>query len=336
MSPRCLLALVLLSLAAAAPSFAAEQVKVRGGVHADFGRLVFDWEAPVGYAAEVVDGRLTVRFERPAVFDTASAERHLFRYLEGVSIAPDGRSLSFELEGSYGLTGFTLGPKVVLDLGNGGAGGQVSGGPTPPAIGAAAAPPQARTETTSESVSAQPKPGVSPPEIRVRVGQHPDFERLVFDWPSVVDFSSSQSGESAELVFEETARLDVSRLQARPPSLLRRFADRRVEDQTRVALQVAPGTRLRVFADGPRVVVDLLRPDERAPAPEAELRPAPELATAEEPAPSMPEATPEQPQGAPTPLLPAAPERAPAAEPAAAAEAPRQAEQPKTDRKSVV
>ncbi len=325
MNPRCLLAVVLLSLVLAAPSLAAEQVKVRGGVHADFGRLVFDWGAPVGYAAEIADGRLTVRFDRPAAFDTASAERHLFRYLEEVSVAPDGRSLSFELEGSYGLTGFTLGPKVVLDLANGGAGGQVSGGPTPPASTAQAASEPAQAERTAESAPSQPASTASPPEVRVRVGQHTDFERLVFDWPSVVGYRSTQSGESAELVFEESARLDVSRLQARPPSLLRRFADRRVEGETRVALQVAPGTRLRVFADGPRVVVDLMRPNEQGPAPEADAPPAPALAATDE---SVSTSAPAAPQDAPTPLLPTSTEPTPAAEPAAAAAATAQSERP--------
>jgi hypothetical protein len=321
-------------LLAAGAALAAEQVPVRGGVHADFGRLVFDWQTPVSYTAEIVDGRLTVRFDRPASFDTASAEQHLFRYLEGVSAAGDGRSVSFELEGGYGLKAFTLGPKVVIDLMNAGGPSKAAGGPRPPEAPAATqAAPAAQPAPAAQAAAApQPTPAPTsapeppaaaeagqdpPPAVRVRVGEHPDFERLVFDWSAPVGFTSAQDGQSAEVIFDDVARLDVSRLQANPPTLLRRFADRRADGQTRVSLSVVPGTRLRVFGDGPRVVVDLLRPTGEVPAEPAEIlaedrpepaapgEPAAQIA-ADQPTAEENEAEPDAAESeAPTSLLPA-------------------------------
>jgi len=46
-------------------SYSAERVVVRGGLHPDFGRLVFDWKAPVSYTVAATGQELTITFERP-------------------------------------------------------------------------------------------------------------------------------------------------------------------------------------------------------------------------------------------------------------------------------
>ena len=43
----------------------AEPVTVRAGLHADFGRIVFDWPARVGHGSDIDGAALTIRFERP-------------------------------------------------------------------------------------------------------------------------------------------------------------------------------------------------------------------------------------------------------------------------------
>ena len=48
----------------ATPAYSQENVRVRGGGHAEFGRLVFDWPASVGYKAEITGRNLIVRFDR--------------------------------------------------------------------------------------------------------------------------------------------------------------------------------------------------------------------------------------------------------------------------------
>ena len=248
------------------PAIAAAQdsVPVRGGAHPDFGRLVFDWTSPVDYGARIENGRLIVTFDRRANFDTGSAERHLFRYLDAISVADEGRSLVFDLKQAYGLETFTLGTKVVVDLLRDTS--QVSARPAPQAAtaagGEAPPPPQAPPQPQPQQQT-QPQPQALP-EVRVRVGEHSEFERLVFDWPAPVGYRVEQDVGAGSIVFERAARLDVRRLQEKPPSLLRRFEDRRADGQLSVLLQYVPGTRLRAFADGPRVVVDLLRPTEEA------------------------------------------------------------------------
>lgn len=338
MTARPLAAALLLVAALAASggaAAAAEDVRVRGGVHPDYGRLVFDWQTPVGYGARLAGDRLTVTFDRPAQFDLTDAERHLFRYLDGAEAGPDGRSLTLDLKRGYGLKGFTLGPKVVLDLLHGGAGGTAGAAPPPQAppaqeTPAQETPPQAAPRQPAQAEAAPtpaptpvpaptPAPATTasaapaaelPPEIAVRVGEHADFERLVFDWPAAVDFETRTEGAGATVLFGRPARLDVSALRADPPSLLRRFADRRIDGRLQVDLGLAPGTQLRAFADGPRVVIDLLKPAdapetagaEPNPAPPTDLTPPARQATADASAPPEPDARPDE--GAPTQLVP--------------------------------
>lgn len=282
---RLRLLLAALLLVAAGSAGAQERVVVRGGAHADFGRLVFDWTSPVEYGATIEDGRLIVTFDRATEFDTSSAERHLFRYLETVRRSEDGRSLTFDLTRAFGLETFRLDTKVVVDLLQDAS--QVSAVPAPAAAAATAGPPAAVPADTPPSASQpQPQPqSQSLPEVRVRVGEHTAFERLVFDWPAPVGYQVEQDASGARVVFERPARLDVSRLQADPPSLLRRFEDRRVDGKLSVALQYLPGTRVRAFADGPRVVVDLLRPDGREPqaASDVETVPSPDTTGSDSP-----------------------------------------------------
>ncbi len=65
-APRRLLLIALAAFSAfAAPWAAAEEVSLRAAPHGEYGRIVFGWQTPVRYSAEIDDRRLIVRFGRP-------------------------------------------------------------------------------------------------------------------------------------------------------------------------------------------------------------------------------------------------------------------------------
>ncbi len=113
-----LLMALLAALVLALPSvgLAQEKVGLRGGRHADFGRLVFDWPSPVGYQAKVQGQSLVVTFDRPARFATAKALARLRGYLGEAEAGSDGRSLRIALTGDYEIKHFALTNRVVIDL----------------------------------------------------------------------------------------------------------------------------------------------------------------------------------------------------------------------------
>jgi Putative MetA-pathway of phenol degradation len=93
--------------------------------------------------------------------------------------------------------------------------------------------------------------------VEVRVGYHRDFERLVFEWPTVVDCDVVQNAQEVTLAFSQPGRIDVSGISNR----LRRVVDARVESDdatARVILRVLPNARVRSLnlQDG-RVAIDV-------------------------------------------------------------------------------
>ena len=144
----------------------AETIKVRGGEHDGFARLVFDWQSAVSYEATIERQRLVMSFGQAADFDVGVLQHDLEDYIDPGSVRQESGRLSLGLKQSLTLRHFTLGPKVVIDL--------VSGG---------------GSQNTAEPVSpVNPPSGAALPAVRLRVGQHPDFDRLVFEWPRNVSY----------------------------------------------------------------------------------------------------------------------------------------------------
>ena len=136
--------IVLLVQAQAGPLSAVEAVRLRGGLHSEFGRIVFDWATPVPYQARIEGERLIVRFERSAAFDARRAERMLPAYIGSAQVGADGQEIAFPLKGTFKLKHFALDKRVVVDL------YQASDGDV------AAAEPEA-VQAKAESTTARPK-----------------------------------------------------------------------------------------------------------------------------------------------------------------------------------
>ncbi|MGH6912683.1 MAG: hypothetical protein ACREH3_03130, partial [Geminicoccales bacterium] len=91
-----LLCLALLAIPAAATGARAEpdQITVRTGRHEGFGRIVFDWQAPVEFDAAQQGNRLRLTFARAAVVDLSLLAERLPEVLERASGSDrDGRTL---------------------------------------------------------------------------------------------------------------------------------------------------------------------------------------------------------------------------------------------------
>ena len=106
------IALALTLLAAAPASADAVRFAAREG----YGRVVFEWDAPVRYAAEVVAGNLVVQFERPFDMNPQSLALPLAPYVGTPVISADRRTATFPLRPSVTMRTFTVGSAVVIDL----------------------------------------------------------------------------------------------------------------------------------------------------------------------------------------------------------------------------
>jgi predicted negative regulator of RcsB-dependent stress response len=277
------LALIAWMLAAGAPLQAAEQVAVRVGEHPGFGRLVFEWTSPVGYSATIENDNLVLRFERPFAGALDTIARRMTNYVTQPALVDDDKTLVFPLKTAFGLKSYVDGRTVVVDLVNGGKPpaapqGSLAQAPTKalektataqPVVAAkpAAEKPAAEKSAPEKSVAAQPaevKPAETAsapsvgPALAVRVGDHPGFGRLVFDWPRNVDYDIAQDGDKLNVKFAAPARIDVDALTPKLPKTVLSFAAQSSDAGLAVAMTVPEGARLRHFRNGPSIVVDVL------------------------------------------------------------------------------
>ncbi|MCH8835137.1 MAG: tetratricopeptide repeat protein, partial [Proteobacteria bacterium] len=296
--------LLLIALAAAfsafaAPSAAAEEVPLRAAPHGEYGRIVFGWQTPVRYSAEIDDRRLIVRFGRPMEATYGGVLRVLRKYFSRATPSADGRSVVFTLTGDYDLRNFDLGSAVVVDV--------LDRAPR----GAAAAPPGDARQPSAPPGAAAPEG----PRVRVRSGEHKGFSRMVFDWPRKVAYEIERTGGAATITFGRPARVDIGALGAKPSKYIRDVVSQVKDGRLIVTLAVPETSRLRHFISGSRVVVDVLAPGETenaAQAPASAPAGAPPGDQGETSAPSgVPSATEEKPENTaaskPIPLIPAEP-----------------------------
>ena len=211
----------------AIPAQAAEKVRTRAWSDQIYGRIIFDWNAPVKYKARVDSDVLTVSFNRPMEADLNRILKYLGSYVENASLSADGKTATFELAGLFEMDSYASGKSVVIDL--------------------------RRTQATRKASR-----GDSMAPIRVRVGRHPGFTRLVFDWLDPVGYTVSRDGRSARVRFENPGSIDVQRLDASlPKPEFGSSASGMDGAQLFLDLTLPENSFLRHFRTGAKIVVDI-------------------------------------------------------------------------------
>ena len=168
-----LIAIGVLSIAAQIPAIAQEDVTVRGGAHSEFGRIVFDWTSPVGYDAKITGRNLIVRFDRPMQADFSRAMATLRDYASGARLSGDNRTATVSLKDDFNLKTFENGSSIVVDV-------------------------------VRKNGASQTTPNASVPSLKVRKGQHAEYDRLVFDWTRPVEYEVSRNGRTRNGKFQPT------------------------------------------------------------------------------------------------------------------------------------
>ena len=244
---------------AAAP----ESVAVRAATHPGFGRLVFEWPAPVAVDSRQDGDRLTLRFPRPFKADLGAVPDVLGDYLAGLTRAEDGRAVVLRLApGIAARLDVDDDRIVVVDL----------------APGAAAGDP-----------------------VALRTGVHDGFRRIVLDWSRPIDFAAEADGRRLRIRFERAARIDAATIRTRCRALLDDASASAADGRSELRLALKEGVRAEVFkVEDRQVVVDLYEPG-RAPPARAAPEPVPAIAPRTLPGDALPEpaAAPPEPAAAP-------------------------------------
>ncbi|MBL4720848.1 MAG: hypothetical protein JKY20_06930, partial [Alphaproteobacteria bacterium] len=224
--------LALTIMLSASLGWAAEEVKVRGGAHEGFGRLVFEWRKTVGYTAKVSGDVLSVRFERPMFARLDFAVAKLRDHVQSARISKDGKVAIIRLNGAYSVSSFRSKTSIIVDFRPG-----------------AAPRPAVKKPTVKKK---------SRPNLRVRVGEHPTYTRLVFDWKTPTRYTVKNKGGDVTVSFAAPASVNEARLTSRLPKSVRLGGVTETRGGITLSFKVSPDARTRHFVSQNRVVVDVL------------------------------------------------------------------------------
>ncbi len=222
---------------------AADKVRTRAWAHPGFGRLVFDWPAPVTVKVGINDQKLVITFARPLETDLSRVDRYLGAYVRKGTGRLAGNTVTLPLTGNFTASSRSSGNAVVVDI-------KPKGGQAAPK-----APSKTPPKTASKNPTAVAGGG---PPVRVRVGEHPGFTRMVFDWTGDVRYRVDRQGTQVKVEFDRSNAIAVAPLARRLPARVTAAKASVGGGKSRVSLGIAAEARLRHFRSGTKVVLDVL------------------------------------------------------------------------------
>lgn len=180
----------------AASAAAQETVQARAWAKSTYGRIIFDWQNPVEHQARIEGKELVVEFSRPMRGDLTRVVKNLNGYITSAKLDGSGKVARFGLAANFEVASFETGASVVVDLRRGTS-----------SSASAAVPVPTRAATPSASRGG----------LRVTVGRHPGFTRLVFNWSDRVDYNIARDGRSVSMRFDRSGSVDLDALDAALP-----------------------------------------------------------------------------------------------------------------------
>jgi hypothetical protein len=147
--------------------------------------------------------------------------------------------------------------------------------------------PELGTHARADVDPARVPPTHEAPEVEVRVGDHGDYQRVVFEWPQAIEHDVRQQGEQITVAFSRAGRIDFAGVRERLGTRVLEARPVGADVTESVVLRVLPGASIRSFRlnDDRIVVVDVLggsaAPTVASPAEHPDPRPTNDAAQKE-------------------------------------------------------
>ncbi|NMM46304.1 hypothetical protein HH303_17570 [Rhodospirillaceae bacterium KN72] len=245
----------LLVAAIAVSAWAQDAVRIRAWQHSDFARIVFDWPVETGYTATISGSVLTVRFDRALQADLAAVRERLGDYITQAEIDAGGQEVRLTLTGPMTLGDFRNDNSIVVDLRK--AAGQAVSTQQAAPTQQATAPQQAAQPAQPAATATAPLAGT----LGIRVGEHPGYTRIVFDWPQAPGYTATKDGRALTVDFGRGATIDVAAFEQTLPAGIRVAQSTTTDAGLRLVLAVPDVAQIRHFPLEEKVVVDVLADD---------------------------------------------------------------------------
>lgn len=246
-----------------------------------YARMVFTFPQRATYKVEIISGVLVVSFDEEMSAQLNQTTLKAPSYISVGRVDPDGRAFRFALAQTVRVNTLEAGEQVFLDLLPVNWSGLAPG--LPAEVIAELARRAADAEEAATRESRRLALEASQYRLRIRVGEHPTFSRIVFDWGAHVGVNMARSGNTITVAFDQFAVVPMDRLKVDPPRYVVAAEQLLNDTGVSVAIDIEQGTDVRGFREENTYVVDILAPRgviENDNSPAASLLPSNDLVPA--------------------------------------------------------
>jgi len=199
-----------------------ERVELIAQGQTGYGRLIVRFKDRLNlpsYTLKVSGGVLALEFSKPIEVNLPDVTEHLSDYIAVGRLDPDRKGIRFGLKQEFRINKIEAGERLFIDLIPSGWSG------LDPALPEEVVKELAlRAEQAALLAERRRKAKIareSQPELEVRLGRHPTFSRLVFDWSMETEAKFSVEDRTASLLFEWPVDVDFYTIESDlPPELL--------------------------------------------------------------------------------------------------------------------
>lgn len=247
-------------------------------VEADgYGRLIVTFHDRTllpEFDARISSGVLRISFEDQVDVDVSRIPVALSSYVSVARRDPDGTGIRLALRNDLRINTMEAGEKLFIDLLPANWAGLPPGLPDD-IVRELARRAEIALRRVRELEQASLVSGTGP-EVILRIGEHPTFTRLVFDWSVRFDSKFLREDDLVKVVFNHSANVDLSTLRARLPVGVVDATAFDADGNLNFLMRVDPAVDIRAFREDQTYVIDVVQPlastadaagsDEAAPA----------------------------------------------------------------------
>ena len=203
-----------------------------------FDRLSFNSQGRVEYSTQRFDLELLMQFSSPISGNLKAKANQLGKFIKAARFQNFGKEAVITLTSKHKFRVYRKGDSIILDVGD---------------------IEKANFDST-KSTSQNNKPKKVVEELEIRVGKHPKYERIVFEWSTPPKYEVVYKINSVDIIFERFAQTDVESLRKKVSTDLATI-NIKGSKQFGLTISIAKVNRasLRHFLSGNKVVVDLLK-----------------------------------------------------------------------------
>lgn len=220
-------------------SYAQEKVDIKGFETDLFSRLVFDWEKPVEYQAEIQGKELTIKFKRDGFFEIEKIKQFLPKVISSSNYNSESNEVKIILINTSEIQTTVSGSSIIFEiqpLENSNEIKEVS----IPII----------QKNTSQKVNAS--------DVRVRLGKHEKYSRIVFDWKDNIKYEVEKNLDKVIIKFDKNNKFIIpSNYKNKIPYIFDIFQET-TNDKSSITIKTSKEVRLNHFINNKSVVLDII------------------------------------------------------------------------------